>query len=95
MITIKIIFLSLLSDIFGTEELTYTANDNSAIEDILEMLSKEFGNNFERVIHNSSGKSNRYVIIALNGEDIRFLESIQTPVHDGDEIIFLPAIAGG
>ena len=95
MITIKINFLSLLSDIFGTEELTYTANDNCAIEDILEMLSKEFGQNFERVLHNSSRKSNSYIIIALNGEDIRLLESIQTPVHDGDEIIFLPAIAGG
>ena len=29
------------------------------------------------------------------GEDIRFLDGLQTPVADGAELTILPAVAGG
>jgi molybdopterin converting factor small subunit len=31
----------------------------------------------------------------LGGEDIRFLDGLQTPVPDGAELTILPAVAGG
>jgi molybdopterin synthase sulfur carrier subunit len=33
--------------------------------------------------------------VYLNDEDIRFLKNLDTPVHDGDELSIVPAIAGG
>jgi len=41
------------------------------------------------------GELNRFVNIYLNDEDIRFLDNLNTPVKDGDEISIVPAIAGG
>ena len=38
---------------------------------------------------------NRYVNIYKNEEDIRFLQNLETPVADGDELSIVPAIAGG
>jgi molybdopterin synthase sulfur carrier subunit len=41
------------------------------------------------------GKVRRFVNVYVNGDDIRFLSSLDTPVKDGDEISIVPAIAGG
>lgn len=46
-------------------------------------------------ICDDAGKVRRFVNLYVNGEDIRFLSSLDTPVKDGDEISIVPAIAGG
>jgi molybdopterin synthase sulfur carrier subunit len=42
-----------------------------------------------------SGAVRRFVNVYVNEEDIRFLENLQTPLKDGDEVSIIPAIAGG
>jgi len=37
----------------------------------------------------------RFVNVYVGGEDVRFLDGLQTAVADGDEITILPAVAGG
>ena len=46
-------------------------------------------------ICDDAGKVRRFVNVYVNGEDIRFLSSLETPVKEGDEISIVPAIAGG
>jgi molybdopterin synthase sulfur carrier subunit len=46
-------------------------------------------------ICDDGGKVRRFVNLYVNGEDIRFLSSLDTPVKEGDEISIVPAIAGG
>jgi molybdopterin synthase sulfur carrier subunit len=46
-------------------------------------------------ICDDAGKVRRFVNVYVNGEDIRFLGSLDTPVKEGDEISIVPAIAGG
>jgi len=46
-------------------------------------------------ICDEAGKVRRFVNLYINGEDIRFLSSLDTAVKDGDEISIVPAIAGG
>lgn len=41
------------------------------------------------------GKLHKYVSIHINGEDIRFLQELDTPIEAGDEISIIPAMAGG
>ena len=41
------------------------------------------------------GGLNRYVNVYLNGQDVRYLEGLDTPVGDRDEVRLLPAMAGG
>ncbi|MGI9598951.1 MAG: ubiquitin-like small modifier protein 1 [Acidimicrobiales bacterium] len=42
-----------------------------------------------------AGEVRKFVNIYLNDEDIRFLERLETPVVEGDELSILPAVAGG
>ncbi|MBI3746595.1 MAG: MoaD/ThiS family protein [Chloroflexi bacterium] len=41
------------------------------------------------------GELNRFVNVYVNGQDIRYLDGLATPVADGDEVRLLPAMAGG
>jgi molybdopterin synthase sulfur carrier subunit len=37
----------------------------------------------------------RFVNIYVNDEDVRFLGGLDAPVADGDQVVVLPAVAGG
>ena len=41
------------------------------------------------------GQVRRFVNIYVNDEDVRYLDNLQTPTKDGDEISIIPAVAGG
>jgi molybdopterin synthase sulfur carrier subunit len=41
------------------------------------------------------GSLRRFVNVYLAGEDIRFLDGLETAVPDGSELTVLPAVAGG
>ena len=43
----------------------------------------------------SEGELRRFVNVYVGGEDVRFLEGLETPLTDGDEVTILPAVAGG
>ena len=42
-----------------------------------------------------SGKLRKFLNIYLNDEDIRFMDSLETELRDGDSLALIPAIAGG
>ena len=46
-------------------------------------------------ICDDSGQVRRFVNIFVNDEDIRFLQNLDTPTGDKDEVSVVPAIAGG
>jgi molybdopterin synthase sulfur carrier subunit len=46
-------------------------------------------------ICDESGKIRRFVNVYVNGDDIRFLQNLETAIKDGDRISIVPAIAGG
>ena len=41
------------------------------------------------------GSLPRHVNLYVNGEDVRYLGSLETEVRDGDVVSVLPAVAGG
>ena len=42
-----------------------------------------------------SGDLRRFVNVYVNDEDVRFLGGLEAPVSDGDQVVVLPAVAGG
>ncbi len=48
----------------------------------------------ERLI-DENGELRYFVNIYLNGEDVRFLQGLETSAATGDEISIVPAVAGG
>jgi sulfur-carrier protein len=41
------------------------------------------------------GELNRFVNVYVNGQDVRYLSGLDTPVAAADEVRLLPAMAGG
>jgi molybdopterin synthase sulfur carrier subunit len=41
------------------------------------------------------GELNRFVNVYVNGQDVRYLDGLATPVEARDEVRLLPAMAGG
>ncbi len=47
----------------------------------------------ERLIEN--GDLRRFVNVYINDEDVRFIDGLDSALADGDQIVVLPAVAGG
>ena len=41
------------------------------------------------------GEIRHFVNVYVNGEDVRYLDGLNTPTKTGDEISIVPAVAGG
>ena len=37
----------------------------------------------------------RFVNVYINDEDVRFIGGLEAPLNDGDQVVILPAVAGG
>ncbi len=46
-------------------------------------------------LRDGDGAPYPFVTYYLNDEDVRFADGFATPVRDGDELVLVPAIAGG
>ena len=73
---------------------TSVAVSGATVGEALEGLYSEHGELRERIA-DGDGSLRRFVNVYLKGEDIRFLDGLETPVADGDEVTILPAVAGG
>ena len=56
---------------------------------------KEKAPGIEQRLFKGGTTLNKFVNVYVNQEDIRFMQSLETPVKDGDEVSIVPAIAGG
>jgi MoaD family protein len=68
--------------------------EGSTVGEVLDALYAEHGELRERIAGDDGGLR-RFVNIYLSGEDIRFLDGLDTAVPDGAELTILPAVAGG
>jgi len=75
----------------GKEEVTASG---ATIAEVIASLEKSYPGIKARIC-DEKGDVRRFVNIFANEEDIRFLQNLDTPVSDKDEISIVPAIAGG
>jgi molybdopterin converting factor small subunit len=65
----------------------------ATVGEALESVFAEHGELRERLYQD--GGLRRFVNVYLGGEDIRFLDGLDTAVPAGGELTILPAVAGG
>ena len=50
----------------------------------------------DRLVEGDDGRTlRRFVNVYVNDEDVRFTGGLETSVGDGDQVVVLPAVAGG
>jgi molybdopterin converting factor small subunit len=68
--------------------------EGGTVGEALDALFAQHGELRSRMA-DDDGSLRRFVNVYLAGEDIRFLDGLETAVPDGAELTVLPAVAGG
>ena len=72
---------------------TEFACEGKTVFDCIENLNEKFPV-IKSHLYNQEGELSN-IMIFRNGDNIRNLEGLETPVNDGDEISMIPLVAGG
>ena len=70
-----------------------TIDRAETVREVLDGLYERYDGLRARI--SEDGDLRRFVNVYVGGEDIRFLDQLDTAVKDGDEVTILPAVAGG
>ncbi len=70
-----------------------TVDEATTVGEVLDGLYERYDGLRDRIAED--GDLRRFVNVYVEGEDIRFLDGLDTAVEDGDEVTILPAVAGG
>jgi len=68
--------------------------EGSNLREVIDGLAAQSPEIKNRLL-DDSGELRRFVNVYVNEEDVRFLQKLDTPLKDGDEVSIVPAIAGG
>ncbi len=68
--------------------------EGSTLSEVVGSLDAEFPGFKERLC-DEQGEIRNFVNIYVNGEDVRFLQGLDSVTNPGDEISIVPAVAGG
>ena len=49
----------------------------------------------ERIVDGEPAELRRFVNVYVNDEDVRFIGGLEAELSDGEQIVVLPAVAGG
>ena len=68
--------------------------DGSTVGEVIDRLVDAYPD-IAPQLRTPEGELNRFVNVFLNGTDVRHLDALATPVGSSDQLILLPAMAGG
>jgi molybdopterin synthase sulfur carrier subunit len=82
---------------------TYTGGEKAVdasgttLAELIDDLEANHSGIKERLVEAKDGQSDlrRFVNVYVNDEDVRFTGGLETAVSDGDQVVVLPAVAGG
>ncbi len=67
--------------------------DGASLSALIDDLESHHPGIKDRLIEN--GVVRRFVNVYVNDEDVRFIGGLEAEVGDGDQVVVLPAVAGG
>ncbi|MBP3035626.1 MoaD/ThiS family protein [Arthrobacter sp. zg-ZUI100] len=78
----------------GARELEVQSSAGLTAAALLDGLAVEFPR-LERRIRDEAGRLRRYVNVYIDGEELRSLNGLASPVPPGSEVLILQSVAGG
>jgi MoaD family protein len=78
----------------GEPVVSVDVDGGRSLREVLDDLERRYPG-FASSIVAEDGGLHRFVNLYVNGEDVRYLGSLETEVSDGDTVAILPAVAGG
>ncbi len=67
----------------------------NTVGELIEKLDAQFPGVKARLLEADSGEIKRFINVFVNGEEIRSLQGVDTPLDENAEVSIIPAMAGG
>jgi molybdopterin synthase sulfur carrier subunit len=85
-----------LKQVIGQRLTEIDLPQGSTVEDFLTYMRERWGDKLStHLLDPDGGAVLPHVRIMVNGQTIHFLEGMQTPLKEGDEVLILPLVSGG
>ena len=91
--SVKVRIPTPLRPLTGDQDVVST-NESGTLAELIDALEAQHPGIKERLCE-ETGELRRFVNVYVNGEDVRFLSGLQTPIESGAEVSIVPAVAGG
>ena len=77
-----------------TNDAEIVSSDGGSLGEAIDTLEGQYPGLKERLC-DETGQLRRFVNVYVNGEDVRFLDNLNTKLGASDEVSIVPAVAGG
>jgi sulfur-carrier protein len=85
-----------LKQAIGQRQTEIELPDGSTVDGLFSYMMRRWGDKLSpHLLDPSSGVLLSHVRIMVNGQTIQFLQGMETLLHEGDEVLFLPLVSGG
>ncbi len=91
---VEIVGVPMLSDVIGKKKFELDS-PGKTVKDLLEELIRKYGAKVRKVLYSEKGAFDPMIQIALNGERWISPDQHDTPLNEGDTLIFMILLAGG
>ncbi|KPK30837.1 MAG: hypothetical protein AMK69_02225 [Nitrospira bacterium SG8_3] len=96
LITLKIRTILDLKQILGKREVDISVPEKSTLEALLVTMLETWGDELASYLFEPNTTTPLpHIRLMVNGQDIAFLNGMETVLQDGDEILILPPVGGG
>jgi len=92
---ITVRYFTVLREVTKKRQETIEMKQNSTLEDMLSLLIKKYGANFERYVLSGRETKGLQLILLLNEQDTSQLSGFKTQLHNRDIVAVIPPVAGG
>lgn len=92
-VTVK--FFTTLREIAGKGEEEIEFKSKITVQELLNHLSKKYGQQFQDYIYDEKGKKRSYLQFLINGRSITILQGLETKLKEGDKVAIIPPVGGG
>ena len=77
-----------------TNDIELVSSDAATLAEAIDGMEGTYPGIKDRIC-DEGGQIRRFVNIYVNGEDVRFLDNVDTKLGPNDEVSIVPAVAGG
>lgn len=94
--TVKVKLMGDIAGVFGRRELELPFPRGASVGQLLKSLGDRYGESFTKEVFNAAGGLMPTLVIFVNGEDIKELRGLDTPISGSKvEVVVLPIFEGG
>jgi MoaD family protein len=89
---VKILLHAMFKEIAGQREILQEVNANSTLRDMLDVLAKKYGKEFNSIINHKTGQVTLDTLVMVNGKSIR---KPDVQLEDNDVVMITVPVGGG